>query len=102
MPSRKEKEDPWWFKPLDLQIFVTEKAVRKCKLHSLKIQAIITAMVKAKYPTRPRRAKRSWVEPVCVDGEFYHLSCHIDNDEKRIVVKNIRVPRKVRRTKRHR
>lgn len=51
-------------------------------------------MARNRYPTRPKRAKKSWAEPVCIEGMTYVLSCHIDEEEKLIVVKNIRVPKK--------
>lgn len=101
MSSRKKKEDPWWYSPSIFEIIPTEKAIRRCQLHSLLIQKILIAMANARFPTRPRRAKRNWVEPVYVDGAMYQLSCHVDGKEKVIVVTNIRPPKKMRRTRTH-
>lgn len=55
-------------------------------------------MTKTKYPTRPKRAKKKWTELVCVDGVFYQLNCHVNEDM--IVVTNISINKKVRKPKR--
>jgi hypothetical protein len=98
LPSRKKKEDPWWYSPTEFQIIATERAIRRCQLHPLLIQKIFVAMAKRRYPTRPKRAKRKWVELVCVDDVFYQLSCHVNEDM--IVVTNISINKKVRKPKR--
>lgn len=99
LPSRKTRDKPWWFSPSVFNIIPTEKTIRRCQLHPLLIQKILTTMAGARFPTRPKRAKMNWLEPVCVDGAMYQLSCHIDRNEKIIVVTNIRVPKKMRKPK---
>ena len=101
LPDRKEREELWWFSPSVHQIIATDKAIKRCNLPPLLIQRIFTTMAEARYPTRPKRAKTSWLEPVCVDGVTYQLSCMLDKEEKMIVVKNIRTPVKPRRKKIH-
>lgn len=99
LPSRKTQDEPWWFSPSVFDIIPTEKTIRRCKLHPLLIQKILTSMAEARFPTRPKRAKMNWLEPVFVGGAMYQLSCHIDRNEKIIVVTNIRVPKKMRKPK---
>jgi hypothetical protein len=99
MPSRKEKDAPWWFSPTKFDITAINKVYRK--LPYLKVQKIFYIMAQAKYPTRPRRAKNEWMESVCVDGSTYQLSCRIDENNKKIVVTNIRPPKGMTRTRRH-
>lgn len=93
-------DNPWWYYPYVNEIIPTEKAIKRCRLHPLKIQQILSTMARARFPTRPKRAKKSWLEPVCVDYVTYQLSCHIDAREHAIVVTNIRVPRGMKKRKR--
>ena len=101
MCSRKKRPDPWWYSPSRFQVIATPKAIRYCKLPPLLIQKILSTLADAKFPTRPKRAKRNWVEPVCTDGTMYQLSCYVDINQKMIVVTNIRIPKKMRRIKIH-
>lgn len=90
--KRKQKRRrPWWHSPYVDQIMATDRAIERCKLHSLIIQRIFSAMAKKKYPTRPRRARRKWLENVTVDGVRCHLSCIVEADK--IVVTNISLPK---------
>ena len=99
MGSRKERPEPWWYSPTRFQVIATPKAIRNCELPALLIQKILNALADSRFPTRPRRAKRKWVEPVCVGEAMYQLSCSVDVIEKMIVVTNIRPPKKMRRVK---
>ena len=82
---------PWWFYPYLNEIIFTERAIRRSGLHSSQVQKIRMTMAKAKFPTRSMRAKKSWQEPIFVDGVPYQLSCHVDAYEHLIVVTHIRV-----------
>jgi hypothetical protein len=99
MPSRKKLEDPWWFTPSIFDVVAIDKVYRK--LSATLVQKILYTMTKAMYPTRPRRAKDTWFEPVCLDGATFQLSCRIDENNKKIVVTNIRPPKKMMRIRRH-
>jgi len=55
-------------------------------------------MAEKKYPTRPRRAKKNWLEEVLVDGGKVYLSCHVE--EEKIVVTNIDVRKGLERIRR--
>ncbi len=54
------------------------------------VQKILHQLTLAQYPTRPNKAKCSWIEPVQVEGTWYILSCSIDEDTKNIVVSYIK------------
>lgn len=100
MSSRKERDSPWWFSPTRFDIIAIDKVYRK--LPNLVVQKVLYTMAQAKYPTRPKRAKYAWMESVCVDGATFQLSCRIDENNKKIVVTNIRPPSKmVRKPRRH-
>jgi len=101
MPSREKQEDPWWFSPSVFQMIATDKAIRRCQLSSLLIQKILSTLAKARYPTRPKRARKNWVENVCVDGTMYQLNCYVDENTKMIVTTDIRPPKEMRRTQKH-
>jgi len=89
--SGRQKQRPWWYSPTVDQIIATDDAIERCGLHSLIIQRIFTAMANKKYPTRPKRAKKSWLENLTVSGVKCQLSCVIEEDK--IVVTNIRLPK---------
>lgn len=90
MSSRKRRyERPWWHSPTVDQIMVTTDAIERCRLPPLIIQRIISVMAEKKYPTRPKRAKRNWLEKLLVDGAKVYLSCHVEKEK--IVVINIDV-----------
>jgi len=100
LSSRKDKDSPWWFSPSRFDIIAAAKVYRK--LPNLVVQRVLYAMAQAKYPNRPRRAKNTWMESVFTDGGTFQLSCRIDEDNKKIVVTNIRPPSKMlRKTHRH-
>jgi hypothetical protein len=101
MSSRKKPNDPWWFSPSIFDVVAIDKVYQQSKLPPLLIQKVLHALAEARFPTRPRRAKKEWVESVYVDGTTFVLSCHIDQNEKKIVVKNIRPTKKLTRPKRH-
>ena len=88
--SRKKRyERPWWHSPTVNQILVTTDAMERCRLPPLIIRRIISAMAEKKYPSRPKRAKKNWLENLLVDGAKVYLSCHVE--EEKIVVTNINV-----------
>lgn len=92
MPPRKRaKEPPWWHSPTIEQIYVTPKAIRRCKLPALIIQRISSCLADQKYPTRPRRARRNWLEELDVDGVRVKLSCVVEREL--LVITNIELPR---------
>lgn len=99
--ASKKKEDPWWFSPSIFQVQATDKAIRCAHLDSLLLQKIFYTLAKARYPTRPRRARKNWIENVYVDGTMYQLNCFIDENAKMIVVTDIRSPKEMRRTRKH-
>ena len=99
MPSPRERPDPWWYSPTRFQVIATPEAIRKCELSPLLIVKITNALADSRFPTRPRRAKRKWVESVCVEGAMYQLTCCVDTTEKMIVITYIRPPKRMRRTK---
>jgi threonyl-tRNA synthetase len=99
MVSRKKQADPWWFSPTQFDIIAIAKVYRR--LPYLAVQKVLYTLAQAKYPTRPKRAKNDWMESVYVDGATYQLSCRIDENEKKIVVTNIRPPKGMSRTRRH-
>lgn len=102
MPSKKKKEeDPWWFSPSIFQVIATEKAIRRCQLDGLLIQRIFNALVKARYPSRAKRAGKDWVENVTVDGALYQLICYVDEKTNMIVATDIRPPKQMRKTHIH-
>jgi hypothetical protein len=101
LPSRKKKEDPWWFSPTIFDVVATDKAIHQSRLPPLIVQRVLYAMARAKYKTRPRRANRSWPETVLLDGATYQLSCEIDQNEKKIVVTYIKAPKEMRKPRRH-
>lgn len=92
MPSRKFKAKPWWFKPNVWDVIPNARVLREIDYALL--QKIINAFVKAKYPTRPKKAKTSWSEPVIVDRVKHVLSCSIDEANHKIVITYIRTPKK--------
>lgn len=53
------------------------------------VSKIVHQFTLARYPTRPNRAKNDWTEPVILEGTKYLLSCGIDEDLHRIVIKYI-------------
>jgi hypothetical protein len=65
------------------------------------LSKIFDALAKARYPTRPKRARRNWVENVSVGGTMFQLNCFVDENTKMIVVTNIRAPKEMRRTHIH-
>jgi hypothetical protein len=71
------------------------------RLPYLLVQRVLYTLAKAQYPTRPRSAKDTWIEPVSLEGAMYQLSCRIDENNKKIVVTNIRPPKKMMRSLRH-
>ena len=92
MPSGgRRRERPWWHKPNIEDIYAKPEEIRRCRLPPLIITRIFNAMTEVKYPTRPRRAKRKWLENLTVDGVRVQLSCHVEGDH--IVVTNINLPR---------
>jgi hypothetical protein len=102
LPSKKkQKEDPWWFSPSIFQVTATDKAIRHCQLPSLLLQKIFSTLVKARYPSRAKRPRKSWVENVTVDGALYQLICYADEKTKMIVATDIRPPKEMRKTHIH-
>lgn len=99
LSSRKKQDDPWWFSPTQFDVVAIDKVYRH--LPYLLIQRVLRALTKAQYPTRPRRAKDTWIEPVSLEGTMYQLSCRIDEENRKIVVTHIRFPKKMFRTRRH-
>lgn len=99
MPYKKD-EDPWWFSPSIHDVIPNAKVLRQYR-HAI-IQKVIYAFTQVQYPNRPRRSKNDWVEPpLIVDGAKYTLTCSIDENNKKIVIKDIRVPKKMFRSRRH-
>jgi hypothetical protein len=102
LPSnKKQKGDLWWFSPSIFQIIATPKALKRCELDPILIQKIFCTMANARYPTRPKRARKNWVENVTVDGALYQLNCFVDENPKMIVVTDIRPPKEMRKTHIH-
>jgi len=101
LSSRKKREDPWWYSPSIFQIIATDKAIRRCQLAPLLIQKILNTLAKVRYPTRPKRARKNWVENVWVDGIMYQLNCFVDEKTKMIVATDIRAPKEMRRPRKH-
>jgi hypothetical protein len=99
MPSGKKRPDPWWYTPTIFDVVAIAKVYRH--LPYLLIQRILRELAKTLYPTRPRNAKDMWIEPVTLDGALFQLSCRIDEKNRKIVVTNIRPPKKMMRTFRH-
>jgi len=92
LPSKKKKFiRPWWHSPRVSQIFATTEAIEKCGLPPLIIQRIFFVMTQDKYPTRPSRARKKWLERLVVDEARVYLSCHVEGDK--IVVTHIRLPK---------
>lgn len=60
----------------------------------LEVQRVMYTLTQAQYPTRPKNAKDTWLEPVNFAGISYFLSCRIDEDNKKIIVTNIRKRKK--------
>lgn len=100
MPS-KEDEDPWWLSPSIFQIMMTKKATDHANLKNFLLAKISHALASARFATRPKRARKNWVENVCVDGVTYQLNCFVDEKTKMIVISDIRAPKTMRRTHRH-
>jgi hypothetical protein len=101
LPRKKDEADPWWFSPTIFDVIPNAKVLRQFK-YSL-IQKIIYAFTKVQYPNRPRRAKHDWMEPPLeIDGAKFTLTCSIDENNKKIVIKDIRTPKKMIRSRRHR
>lgn len=101
MPSKIIDEDPWWFSPSIFQVIATDKAIRRCQLPALLIQRILYVLATTRYPSRPKRARKNWIENVFVDGVLYQLNCFVDENTKMIVVTDIRAPKEMRRTHKH-
>ena len=100
MPYKKD-EDPWWYSPTIFDVIPNAKVLRQIKYAT--IQKVIYAFTEVQYPNRPRRAKNDWEEPpILVDGTKYTLVCSIDEKNRKIVIKNIRTPKKRFRFRRHR
>jgi len=96
--SRKKQADPWWFSPTRFDVVFKAKVYRQ--FNSVLLQKIAYEFARAQYPTRSRRAKNDWTEPVVVDAATYLLSCSIDENNRKIVVTYIRPPKKMLRTRR--
>lgn len=100
MPSKKNQgDDPWWFSPTQFDVVAKAKVYRY--LPYLLIQRVMKELAKTQYPTRPKRAKDTWIEPVRMEGTTYQLSCRIDEVNKKIVVTHIRFPKKMFGIRRH-
>lgn len=92
LPSKKKRFiRPWWHSPSVSQIIATTKAIENCNIPPLIIQHIFSVMAQVKYPTRPSRARKKWLEPLVVDGTRVYLSCHVEGDK--IVVTHIGLPK---------
>lgn len=97
------KAIPWWF-PENITIFdimATPEAIQRCGLQPTFIQLILHSQAKNSFATRPNHANKKWVEPVHHEGATYLLSCEINEFLKKIVVTNIRTPKRERENKRH-
>lgn len=88
MPSKKKKDDPPWFHPSPDDILVDPDVYDKSKLPVLTINQIKAAIINNKSCSRPTGAKKTWIEPVTVEGQKYGPSCRIE--EGKIVIGQIK------------
>lgn len=99
MPSRKTKAKPWWFPPTitHFDVIPNDKVLREYNYAI--IQKISYEFAAKQYPNRPLRANE-WTEPVVVDGATYIPTLSIDEINRRVVIKNIRPPKMLRKGRR--
>jgi hypothetical protein len=79
LPSKKRKDDPPWFHPTLDDVLVDPEVYEKSKLTNLTINKIKNAVVMNKNSSRPTRARKTWIEPVTVEGQKYGPSCRIED-----------------------
>ena len=98
MPSKKKRDDPWWYSPSVWNVMFTPDAIKESGIHPLKLEKIARTLADKPFPTRPKRARHGWLEEVILDGVLYQLSCCVDDYQKEefIVIKNIRTHKKMR------